>query len=60
MFDKAVDAFLPALEFVPDSFVTNKMLENFNDVVSSSDDTVFVNNDSYFVTFLVIIWALII
>ena len=59
MFDKAVDAFLPALEFVPDSFVTNKMLENFNGV-TSSDDAVFVNKDSYFGTFLVIIWALII
>ena len=26
--DEAVDACLPALKFVPDLFVTNKMLEN--------------------------------
>ena len=34
--DKAVDAFLPALKFVPDCFVTNKMLEKLDVAVFSN------------------------
>ena len=36
--DKAVDAFLPILKFVPDWFVTNKLLEKLDNVVSANDD----------------------
>ena len=43
--DKAVDAFLPALKFVPDCFVTNKMLEKLDVAVFCNDDIVFVNVD---------------
>ena len=46
MCDKAVDACLPALQFVPDWFVTNKMLEKLVNHVFSNDDIVFVNEDS--------------
>ena len=38
--DKAIDDFLPALKFVHDWFVTNKMLENYSNVVFSNDDIV--------------------
>ena len=38
MCDKAVDAFLPKLKFVPDWFVTNKTLEKLDDVVAYNDD----------------------
>ena len=38
MCDKAVDVCLPALEFVPDWFLTDKMLEKFDNFVFSNDD----------------------
>ena len=57
MFDKAVDAFLPTLKFVPDWFVTNEMFKNLDDVVFCNDDIVFVNTDMSL--FLLIIWDLI-
>ena len=38
MCDKAVDACLWTLEFVPDWFVTNKMLEKLRNVVLSNYD----------------------
>ena len=49
--DKAVDALLPALKFVPDYFVTNKLLEKLANVVLSNDDIFFVDVDSDVVTF---------
>ena len=39
--DKAADACLLALSFVPDWFVTNKMNKKFNELVFSNDDVVF-------------------
>ena len=51
MYDKAAHAFLSTLKFVFDWFVTNKMLEELNDVVFSNDDMVFFNADSDSVTF---------
>ena len=38
MCDKAVDACLPALNFVPDWFVPNIMLEKLDNAVFSNDD----------------------
>ena len=38
MHDKTVDACLPALKFVPNWFVKNKMLKKRNNVVFSIDD----------------------
>ena len=46
MCEKAVDVCLPALTFVPDWFITNKMLEKRDDIVFSNNDIVFVNEDS--------------
>ena len=51
MHHKAVDVFLTTLKFVPDWFVTNKMLEKLGDVVFSKDDIVFVYENSDNVTF---------
>ena len=48
--NKAV-VFLPTFKFVPDWFVTNKILEKLGNVVFSNDDTVFGNADSGNVTF---------
>ena len=59
MCDKAVDALLPILKFVPDWFVIDKMLEKLYDFVFSNNDIVFVNEDSDNVTFLVMICVLI-
>ena len=38
MCHKAFDDFLLALKFVHDCFVTNKMPENYYDIVFSNDD----------------------
>ena len=47
MFDKTVDNFLLALTFVPDWFVTNKVIEKLDNVVFSNDYIVFgdLNSD---------------
>ena len=50
--DKAVDAFLPVLKFVPYWFVTSKILKKLYDVVFSNDAIVFVNEYSDNMTFL--------
>ena len=50
MCDKPLDAFLPTLKFFLNWFVTNKMFEKLN-VVLSNDDVLFVNVDSDNVTF---------
>ena len=39
MCDKAVDDCLAALKFIPDWFVTIKMLEKFHDALLINDDT---------------------
>ena len=50
--DKGVAAFLLTLKFAFGSFVTNKMLETFDDVVVFSNDDVDLHDiDSDFVTF---------
>ena len=51
MCDKAVDDFLPALKFVPDWFVTNKMLEKLDDTLFANDDIIFINEGSNNVKF---------
>ena len=51
MCDKAVDDFLPALKFVPDWFVTNKMLEKLDDTLFANDDVIFINEGSNNVKF---------
>ena len=37
MCDEAIDAFLQALKFVPDWFVTNEMLQKLDNVFSNDD-----------------------
>ena len=39
--DKAVDSYLLALKFVPDWFVTNKMIKKLDNAVLSNDDEMF-------------------
>ena len=51
MFDKAVAAFLPTLEFVPDWFAAKKMIKKLGDDIFCSDDIIFVNEDACYVTF---------
>ena len=41
MCNKAVDSSLQALKFVPDSFVTSKMLEKIDSTLFSNDYIVF-------------------
>ena len=48
---KVVDSNLLASKFVPDWFVTSKMIEKFNSAVFSNDDIDFGDLDSDFVTF---------
>ena len=51
MCDKAFDYFLPALKFVPDWFVTSKMIENLHNALFAEDDIVFFDEESGNVTF---------
>ena len=52
MFNNAVDFSLLALKFVPDWFVTSKMIEKPDSAVFSNGNIVFRDLDSDFVTFL--------
>ena len=47
MCHKVVDPYIPTLKFVPDWFVTSKMIRN------PDDDTIFVNEDSNYVTIFI-------
>ena len=49
--DKAVDDFLPALEFVPDWFVTSKMIKKLHIALYADDDILFFDEDFGNVTF---------
>ena len=46
MSDKTVDDFLPTLKFVPDRFVTNKMIEKLYDALFADDNIFFFDKDS--------------
>ena len=58
MCDRLVNAFARTLKLVPDWFLTNKILEDFDNLIFLNDDIVFVNAGSDNVAFLVIIWVL--
>ena len=45
MCDKAVDVFLGTLKFVPDWFVTSKMITKLDDALFFNDDII-LNEDS--------------
>ena len=47
---EAVDSFLPTFRFVPDSFVTSKMIKKLDDYLFSNNDIIFVNEVSNYVT----------
>ena len=51
MYDKAVDVYLITLKFVPDMFVTNKMLEKLDKSLFSNGDIFLRDVDSNIVTF---------
>ena len=52
MCDEAVDDCPAELKFIPDWFVTSKMLEKFNNTLRSNDDILFYNEDFDKVTFV--------
>ena len=58
MCDKLVNTFARTLKLVPDWVLTNKILEDFDNLTFLNDDIVFVNAGSDNVAFLVIIWVL--
>ena len=60
MCNKAVDAFPQTLKFVPDWFVTSKIIKTFSDDLFSNDDIIYVNKSLYHVTFLVMKFVLLI
>ena len=49
--DEAVDDCLAALKFIPDWFVTSKMLAKFHDALLTKDDILFFDEDLSKVTF---------
>ena len=51
MCDKAVNVFLPTLRFVPDWFVSYKMLEKLDDALFTNDNIIFINGGSNNVPF---------
>ena len=52
MRDEAVDDCLSALKFIPNWFVTRKMLEKFDNALKAHDDILFYNEDFHKVTFI--------
>ena len=60
MYDKGVNSYLPALKFVPNSFVTNNITEKLDSDKSSDDYFVFGYLESNFVTFFINDTALIV
>ena len=52
MCDEAVDDCLAALKFIPDLFVTSKMLEKFHGALLANEDTLCFYEDFRKVTFL--------
>ena len=57
--ENIVDAWLPALKFLLDGFLSKKMLEKLDDFLVSNDDAIFVNAHFDNTTFLVMRWVLI-
>ena len=51
MCDKVVDSFLTTLKFVPDCFVTNKMIKKLYNVLFTDDNILYFDKDSGNVTF---------
>ena len=60
MCDKAVDDFLPALKFVPDGFVTSKILKNFIMLYSQMMVHSFLIKILLKLHFLVMKWAFLV
>ena len=52
MWDEAVDDCLVALKFIPDWFVTSKMLEKFDNALHANDDILSYNKNFDKVTFI--------
>ena len=60
VWDKAVDDFLPAFVFVPDRFVTSKMIKKLHNALFTDGEILFLDEDSGNVTFLVIKWIFLV
>ena len=52
MWDETVDDCLVALKFIPDWFVTSKMLEKFDNALHANDDILSYNKNFDKVTFI--------
>ena len=48
---KSVDDFLPALKFVPDWFVSSKLIKNLHSALFTDDDILFFDENSSNFTF---------
>ena len=57
MCDETADDCLAALKFIPDWFVTRKMLKMVQDALNSNDDILFFDEDFSKVTFFAIKWV---
>ena len=51
-FNETVDNCLEALKFIPDWFITSKMIEKFYDALLADDDTLFLDEDFSKVTYV--------
>ena len=52
MCDEAIHSCLAALRFIPDWFVTSRMLKKFDNALHANDDTLSFNDDFNKVTFI--------
>ena len=57
---KAVDDCLASLKFIPNWFVTRKMLEQFHDALFANDDTLFFDEDFRKSHFLLMSWVFLV
>ena len=60
MCDKAVDDFLPALKFVPDWFVTSKLIKKLHNAPFADDYILFFVNILVMSHFLVTEWVFLV
>ena len=58
--DEVVDDFLPALKFVSDWFLTDKMIKKLHNVLFADDGIPFFDEDSGNIPFLAIKWVFLV
>ena len=60
MCNKAAGYFFTNIKFVPDWFVTSKVIKKLDDPLFSNTNIIFINEGSSNVTFLVVKWVLLV